>query len=68
MGCFPYMKSVKWNFQYVIFIFWAGTPVDRHCELMVTQEEPDLPTCVEEKHSLGESSMSSKEVLNTKDM
>ncbi|XP_071280160.1 meiosis expressed gene 1 protein homolog isoform X1 [Agelaius tricolor] len=43
-------------------------PVDRHCELMVTQEEPDLPTCVEEKPSLGESSMSSKEVLNTKDM
>ncbi|XP_059703453.1 meiosis expressed gene 1 protein homolog isoform X1 [Haemorhous mexicanus] len=46
----------------------TGTPVDRHCELMVTQEEPDLPTCVEEKPSLGESSMSSKQVLNTNDM
>ncbi|KAM3673119.1 histone-lysine N-methyltransferase SUV39H2 isoform 3-T4 [Ammospiza maritima maritima] len=45
-----------------------GTPVDRHCELMVTQEEPDPPTCVEEKPSLGESSMPSKEALNTEDM
>ncbi|XP_064277906.1 meiosis expressed gene 1 protein homolog isoform X2 [Passer domesticus] len=35
---------------------------------MVTQEVPDLPTCLEEKPSLGESSTSSKEVLNTNDM
>ncbi|XP_058661654.1 meiosis expressed gene 1 protein homolog isoform X1 [Ammospiza caudacuta] len=35
---------------------------------MVTQEEPDPPTCVEEKPSLGESNMSSKEALNTEDM
>lgn len=52
----------------MIFIFWAGTPVDSHWELMVTQEVPDLPTCLEEKHSLGESSTSSKEELNTNDM
>uniref|UniRef100_A0A8C5IDH7 Meiosis/spermiogenesis associated 1 n=4 Tax=Passerellidae TaxID=1729112 RepID=A0A8C5IDH7_JUNHY len=45
-----------------------GTPVDRLCELMVTQEGPDPPTCVEEKPSLGESSMSSKEALNTEDL
>ncbi|XP_058683375.1 uncharacterized protein LOC131573433 isoform X2 [Poecile atricapillus] len=43
-------------------------PVDRHCELMVTHEEPDLPTCLEEKHSLGESSTSCKEELKTNDM
>ncbi|XP_023801933.1 meiosis expressed gene 1 protein homolog isoform X1 [Cyanistes caeruleus] len=46
----------------------VGTPVDRHCELMVTHEEPDLPTCLEEKHSLGESSTSCKEELKTNDM
>ncbi|XP_058719671.1 meiosis expressed gene 1 protein homolog isoform X1 [Poecile atricapillus] len=46
----------------------VGIPVDRHCELMVTHEEPDLPTCLEEKHSLGESSTSCKEELKTNDM
>ncbi|XP_014110638.1 PREDICTED: meiosis expressed gene 1 protein homolog isoform X2 [Pseudopodoces humilis] len=36
---------------------------------MVTHEEPDLlPTCLEEKHSLGESSTSCKEELKTNDM
>ncbi|KAL2308937.1 hypothetical protein Nmel_005110 [Mimus melanotis] len=52
----------------MIFIFWAGTSVDRHCESMVTHKVPDLPTCLEGKHSLGESSTSCKEVLNTNDM
>ncbi|KAM3673121.1 uncharacterized protein VK521_002048 isoform 4-T6 [Ammospiza maritima maritima] len=52
----------------VLRLLNGGTPVDRHCELMVTQEEPDPPTCVEEKPSLGESSMPSKEALNTEDM
>lgn len=50
-----------------VFIFWAGRPVDRHWELMVTHKVPDLPTCLEEKHSLGESSTSCKEELNTND-
>ncbi|XP_016160596.1 PREDICTED: meiosis expressed gene 1 protein homolog isoform X1 [Ficedula albicollis] len=34
---------------------------------MVTHKVPDLPTCLEENHSLGESSTSCKEVLNTND-
>ncbi|XP_056338102.1 meiosis expressed gene 1 protein homolog isoform X3 [Oenanthe melanoleuca] len=35
---------------------------------MVTHKVSDLPTCLEEKYSLGESSTSCEEVLNTNDM
>ncbi|XP_066038859.1 meiosis expressed gene 1 protein homolog isoform X1 [Chamaea fasciata] len=35
---------------------------------MVTHKVPDLPTCLKEKHSLGESSTSCEEELNTNDM
>lgn len=48
--------------------FWAGTPVDRPSELMVTQEVPHISRCLEETHSLDEFRTSYKEVLNTSNM
>ena len=65
-----YLKSPSWLFKYMtfIYIFWAGTPVDRPSELMVTQEVPHISRCLEEARSLDEFSTSYKEVLNTSNM
>lgn len=42
--------------------------MDRPSEVMVTQEVPHIPRCLEEADSLDEFSTSYKDVLNTSNM